>query len=86
MDLIGKRFLVQTDTKASDLKPGDLVVTAEIHRVEGPFDKGNPDDFLVTAVLPICPACKKVPCAHRHVMSAGRHGQQSILKIINPDV
>ncbi|HUX01419.1 MAG TPA: hypothetical protein VMY35_10620 [Phycisphaerae bacterium] len=85
MSTIGKRFLVQKVTRTADLKPGDLVITAEVHRVAGPHEEGNKSDFRVADILPRCPTCKGRRCCHEHIMSAGRFGQQCILKIIDPD-
>ena len=84
-----KTIKVQTDTKLSDLKVGDLVITAEIHRVThistadecGPYDKNKRTNIFVTNVKPQCGSCKSSKCKHERVMTVG-WGQQCIQKII----
>jgi hypothetical protein len=60
----------------SGFKRGDLVVTAEIHRVH----KVKPDGKMeVSTVYPVCEVCQKngyPECVHRHIVSPGpgQHG------------
>lgn len=63
------------------IKPGDYVVTAEIHQVA----KVEGKDFLhVNTVLPAC-QCGAKKCKHLRIMSA-RFGQQGVMKLKTEDV
>jgi hypothetical protein len=71
---------VMTNTKVSDLKVGDLVITAEMHRVTGINSDGSVE---VITVKPKCEYCVKhdCNCDHRHHMYVG-WGQLGIAKVI----
>jgi hypothetical protein len=83
-----KTIKVLMDTKLSDLKVGDLVITAELHRVEaigdperGYYDRGGKTNISVSQVKPQCGACKKQRCEHTRVMTVG-WGQHCIAKVL----
>ena len=72
-----KTMVVQLGTKLKDLKVGDLVTTAEVHRVVKVRDA---EWIEVAPVLPQCSVCGK-KCLHTHVMHVG-YGQQGVLKVL----
>ena len=81
-------ILVKGDTKLSDLKVGDLVMTAEIGRItkigsgsRRYQDKGTKTAIYVVDVKPRCSTCKQKPCNHERIMTIG-WGQQECAKII----
>lgn len=74
-----KTITLKVDTELKDLKPGDLVMTAELHKVKKVRDEGW---IEVVPVLPKCTLdCCKRECKHRHIMHIG-YGQQGVLKVI----
>ena len=75
-------LIVDMNTKLSDLKPGDLVITAEIHRVIKVEDE---EHITCVDVKPLCQACNPDPCGHEYIKELG-WGQQSIAKIINKEL
>ena len=78
-----KTITIKADTKLSDLKVGDLVMTAEIHRITK-IDKqckGERTDIRVVDVRPQCGTCGKHTCKHEHFMWLG-WGQHKIAKIL----
>jgi len=71
---------VMANTKVSDLKVGDLVMTAEMHHVTGINSDGSVE---VITVKPNCEYCVKhdCNCDHRHHMYVG-WGKLGIAKVI----
>lgn len=65
--------------KLAGFKNGDLVVTAEIHRIT---DRNwgrrhsNRRSMEVVTVWPECQSCYPQECQHKRIMSAGRSGGQ----------
>ena len=80
MQILNKTLFVKTDTKSSDLTVGDLVITAEIHRVKEIRQDGSVE---VVTVKPGCHYCDTngFECEHSHIMEVG-WGQLSVAKII----
>jgi len=83
-----KTILVKGDTKLSDLKVGDLVITAEIARIvkvdrgpHGYYDKGEKTYIHVVTVRPRCETCGKKKCVHEYIKTVG-WGQQEIAKVL----
>ncbi len=71
------KILVDGDTRLKDLKVGDLVMTAEIHRVAKIKSKSS---IVVTDYRPQCEVCGPV-CCHESIMNIG-WGQHSIAKVL----
>ena len=61
------------------IKPGDLVITAEIHRVVKRFGS-HKGSWAVVDVHPVCGTCKTRKCFHERIMHEG-YGQQGIMKL-----
>lgn len=71
-----------------NLKPGDLVVTFEVHRLIEPFKRGADGNWLVRRVVPPCGSgCADLDhaddCMHSRVMHPGP-GQHGIAKLVEP--
>ena len=76
-----KEIVVKGNTRLADLKEGDLVMTAEIHRV---VSVNGINSIVVGQHTPRCRVCElqdKDECTHPYVKSLG-WGQQSIAKIL----
>ena len=73
-----KKILVDGNTRLKDLRIGDLVMTAEIYRVD---NVKNSDLIEVSEDKPQCEVCGPGRCAHQCIKTLG-WGQQSIAKIL----
>ena len=74
-----KKLLENFDTKPN-LKAGDLVLTAEIHRVVEVDWNGNKNDIEVLHVFPECTTCKNPDeCGHTAIKLLNRKGGQQVL-------
>ena len=71
-----KQLLAQFSTPRV-LHKGDLVVTAEIHRV---IKKFGPGRYEVATIWPECGCCRKKECIHPRVMHVGP-GQHGVMKL-----
>lgn len=86
-----KTILVKADTELSDLKVGDLVMTAELHKIVKINNPGHSKycvgrqetNFLVVDVLPHCDSCGRHQCKHEHFkwLGWGQHCLAKVLKI-----
>ncbi len=74
-----KTILVNAKTRLKDLKEGDLVITAELHRVKKIEGRNC---IEVVDVEPACSVCKPASsCDHRFIKELG-WGQHSIAKVV----
>lgn len=77
-----KKLLERFDTKPN-LKAGDLVLTAEIHRVVETNWNGHENQIEVIHVFPDCEVCKKSghqECnGHTSIQKLDRKGGQQVL-------
>lgn len=80
------KLLVEYNTKAKNLKAGDLVITFEIHKVLDNWEWGTSKEFRCVDVLPMCSTsyCRKHGCGHECIKHTGL-GQQGITKILKQD-
>lgn len=80
-----RRFVIAP--KQDKLKAGDLLLTAEVHRVMQPFFSGHEGEVLVNNVLPECSVCKnkgRDECSHMRVMQIKEGGGQQALMKLKP--
>lgn len=80
-----KRFVVSL--RQDKLKAGDLLLTAEVHRVMTPYFQGENNSVLVNNVLPECKVCKSAgreECSHMRVMHIDMNGGQQMLMQLKP--
>jgi hypothetical protein len=82
-----RKFIIAP--KQDKLKAGDLLLTAEVHRVLQPCFHGNEGEVLVSSVLPECYECKsrgRQECTHMRVMHLNEGGGQQALMKLKPVV
>lgn len=73
-----QNLLAHFNTRPRNLKKGDLLITAEVHRVIAPSFCGRRDEIEVSTVWPAhCAVCKNCECIHLRVMAVRGGGQQA---------